>query len=144
MALRCEVAGEEERISAESLRLNLNSSLARFSTDLRARYPRPSGSAGPLDHPEEPTRDNEFERRIGRLPAEIGLLLALIGIAGILLPGPVGSPFLLAGGLVLWPKAFGRVEGWFERRFPGLHREGVAQIERYLFDLERRYPGSIR
>jgi hypothetical protein len=34
------------------------------------------------------------------------------------------------------------VEGWFRRRFPSIHRKGRGQIERFLSDLERRYPGS--
>ena len=122
----------------------VNSPIGRFLTDLRGRYPAPSGPAPQPIAPVEAPRDAEFERRLGRLPREIGALLIVIGVAGLLLPGPVGSPFVLAGGLVLWPKGFGKVEGWFERRFPGLHREGVAQIDRYLTDLERRYPGSVQ
>lgn len=97
-----------------------------------------------LQHDEKDPRDIEFERRLSRLPPELGILLMVVGVAGVLLPGPVGTPFLLAGGLVLWPKGFGAVETWFERRFPGMHRTGMAQIERYLADLERRYPGSVR
>jgi hypothetical protein len=81
--------------------------------------------------------------RLERLPPEIGALLMVVGIAGLLLPGPVGSPFFIAGGVALWPAAFGRVEGWFQRRFPVVHRTGMEQIERYLADLERRYPGSL-
>jgi hypothetical protein len=82
-------------------------------------------------------------RRLERLPPEIGALLMVVGIAGMLLPGPVGTPFVLVGGVALWPAAFGRVENWFERRFPGVHRTGMEQIIRYLDDLERRYPGSL-
>jgi hypothetical protein len=81
--------------------------------------------------------------RLERLPPEIGALLMVVGIAGLLLPGPVGSPFFIAGGVALWPAAFGRVESWFQRRFPVVHRNGVEQIERYLDDLEKRFPGSL-
>src|SRR4051812_37602481 len=116
--------------------------VTRFLGDLRNRYPDPN--APQARKPEDVSPTEQFERRLERLPREIGALLIVIGVAGLLLPGPVGSPFVLAGGLVLWPKGFGRVEGWFARRFPRLHREGMAQIERYLDDLERRYPGSIR
>lgn len=118
---------------------------ARLLADVRRRYPSPGGA--PLSGRVAALRagrSTEFERRLGSLPPEIGTLLIVVGIAGLMLPGPVGSPFVLAGGLVLWPKGFGRVEGWFERRFPAMHREGVTQIERYLTDLERRYPGSVR
>jgi hypothetical protein len=81
--------------------------------------------------------------RLERLPPEIGALLMVVGIAGLLLPGPVGSPFFIAGGVALWPAAFGRVEGWFRRRFPNAHRTGMEQMVRYLADLERRYPGCL-
>jgi hypothetical protein len=81
--------------------------------------------------------------RVERLPPEVGVLLMVVGVAGLLLPGPVGSPFFIAGGVALWPAAFGRVEGWFQRKFPVIHRNGMEQMERYLADLERRYPGSL-
>jgi len=82
-------------------------------------------------------------RKLEALPPEIGALLVLIGILGLLLPGPVGSPFVIAGGVALWPRAFGKVDDWFERRFPRAHRGGMRQIERYLADMEKRYPGTI-
>src|SRR3954454_12514168 len=81
--------------------------------------------------------------QVDRLPPDVGALLMVVGIAGLLLPGPVGSPFFIAGGVALWPAAFGRVESWFQRRFPVVHRNGVEQIERYLDDLEKRFPGSL-
>jgi hypothetical protein len=86
---------------------------------------------------------SEDAARVERLPPEIGVLLMVVGIAGLLLPGPVGSPFFIAGGVALWPAAFGRVEGWFQRKFPVIHRNGMEQMERYLADLERRYPGPL-
>ena len=74
------------------------------------------------------------------VPKELGVLLVVGGIGGLLLPGPVGSPFLILGGVILWPAAFGRVEKCFERRFPRLHKQGMTQIARFVTDLERRYP----
>lgn len=78
--------------------------------------------------------------RIKHLPKEVGVLLLVAGIGGLLLPGPVGTPFVLMAAVVLWPSAFERVELLFERRCPKMHRSGVRQIRRYLTDLERRYP----
>jgi hypothetical protein len=82
--------------------------------------------------------------RLKRLPPEVGVLLLIVGTAGILLPGPVGSPFLVAGGVALWPAGFRRVESWFQRVAPRMFEAGVNQIEQFLADLERRYPGSLR
>jgi hypothetical protein len=74
------------------------------------------------------------------VPKELGILLVVGGIGGLLLPGPVGSPFLILGGVILWPAAFSRVEKCFEKRFPRLHKQGMMQITRFVTDLERRYP----
>jgi hypothetical protein len=79
--------------------------------------------------------------KIKHLPKEVGVMLMTAGIVGFILPGP-GTPAIIAGGLVLWPKAFGKLESWFERRYPRLHRNGMQQINRFLDDLEKRYPHS--
>jgi hypothetical protein len=80
--------------------------------------------------------------QIEALPKEVGVLLVTVGLLGLALPGPIGSPVLIAGGLVLWPKGFRRVARAFERRFPRVHQSGFRQIRRYLTDLERRYPST--
>jgi hypothetical protein len=79
-------------------------------------------------------------RRIRNMPTEVGVLLIVSGIGGILLPGPVGTPFLVLGCLMLWPKAFHGVGICLESHFPKMHHHGVTQINRFLDDLERRYP----
>lgn len=96
----------------------------------------------PACDPESCTKDATAADagRVRQLPKEVGVLLVTAGIGGLILPGPVGSPFLIAGCVILWPKAFARVETFFERKFPRMHREGVKQMRRYLNDLERRYP----
>jgi hypothetical protein len=88
----------------------------------------------------DPAGVAEETPRIGSAPKELGVLLVVAGIAGLLLPGPVGTPFLLAGGVILWPAAFKRAETCFHKRFPRFHREGVIQMNRFINDLERRYP----
>jgi hypothetical protein len=92
-----------------------------------------AGSPGPAE-------DTEW---VKALPKEVGVLLLVVGIGGLLLPGPVGSPFFILGGVVLWPRVFARLEVGFARRFPNVHRAGVHQIKRYLSDLERRYPSQV-
>ncbi len=83
---------------------------------------------------------DETETRIKELPKEVGVMLVSVGVMGVVLPGILGAPALVAGGLVLWPEAFGKVEGWFRGRHPSLHRRGMRQIGRYLDDMQRRFP----
>lgn len=77
---------------------------------------------------------------IGVLPCEVGILLIAAGLGGILLPGPIGSPFLLLGAVTLSPRLFTKLEIRFRKRFPRMHQRGTRQIKRFLADLERRYP----
>ena len=74
------------------------------------------------------------------LPREVGVMLLSVGVLGVVLPGVMGAPALVAGGLVLWPKAFRPVESWFARQSPSLHRKGMRQIGRFLTDLGNRFP----
>jgi hypothetical protein len=90
----------------------------------------------------DPDVDAAYTHRIEDLPKEVGVMLLTVGVLGMALPGVVGGPALIAGGLVLWPKTFGRVESWFEKRFPKAHRHSLQQINRYLDDLEKRFPES--
>lgn len=99
-----------------------------------ATVPQPVESAGETA-PEAPAG------LAASLPKELGVMLVSAGVIGVVLPGP-GAPALVAGGLILWPEGFGRVERWFQRRFPQAHRQGMGHINRFLSDLERRYPGS--
>ena len=77
--------------------------------------------------------------KIKDLPKEVGVMLITAGIVGFILPGP-GAPAIIAGGLVLWPQAFGKLESWLERAHPTVHRKGMQQINRFLNDLQKRYP----
>ena len=73
---------------------------------------------------------------------DVGTLLIVSGIAGILLPGPVGTPLLILGCVMIWPKAFEQVDRFFAKRFPWAHHLGAVQSARFLSDLDRRYPAS--
>jgi hypothetical protein len=84
----------------------------------------------------------EEVQRIKQMPKEVGVLLVVAGLGGLMLPGPFGTPFLAVGGVVLWPKAFEKVEAALARKFPKTHEQGVRLIVRFLADLERRYPAS--
>jgi hypothetical protein len=101
-----------------------------------------------VDEPDQlpATRDGhgdgqaEHLRPIHEMPREVGVLLLVAGIGGLLLPGPVGSPLVVMGGVILWPRAFKGLEAWLERRFPKLHHQSMRQVTRLLDDLDRRYP----
>ncbi len=100
--------------------------------------------AAEVDPPAEPTipvsEEEVVLRQIRNLPPELAVLLLSVGVLGFILPGIIGTPALIAGGLALWPKAFGRAESWFEKRHPSVHRQSLHQMGRFLADLERRYP----
>lgn len=91
--------------------------------------------------PASPPLEEPSPGLAGTLPKDLGVMLVSAGVIGVVLPGP-GVPALVAGGLVLWPGAFGKAEQWFQKRFPEAHRQGMGHIHRFLSDLERRYPGA--
>lgn len=96
--------------------------------------------------PDQPTPASAAEDPpvdIKNLPREVGVMLLTAGIVGFILPGP-GTPAIIAGGIALWPNAFGKVETWFSRRYPLTHKKGMQQIGRFLNDLEKRYPNSTK
>lgn len=98
------------------------------------------GEPPDADRPEPAPEDEAAMKRIKDLPPEVGVMLLTVGALGFVLPGVVGAPAAIAGGLVLWPKRFAPIESWLERRFPQLHKQSLQQINRYLDDLEGRYP----
>ncbi len=83
-------------------------------------------------------------RKLEDLPKEFGVMLMSVGALGLVLPAMAGAPAIVAGGLVLWPRTFGKLERWLERRYPGAYHQGMRQIGRYLDDFERRFPDSTR
>jgi hypothetical protein len=97
-------------------------------------------AGGTAEHGARPDAESELDQRLRTMPREVGVLLVTIGVMGIALPGLVGTPALLAGGLLLWPRGFRCVDGWLRRRCPTIHRHGSDQLVRYLDDMERRYP----
>ena len=101
----------------------------------------PSPASVPeLDLEQTGTQSPQVDK-IKPVPKEVGVMLITAGIVGVILPGP-GVPAIIAGGLALWPDAFGKLESWLVRRNSGLHRKSVKQINRFLDDLEKRYPNS--
>lgn len=95
----------------------------------------------PLHRPDDASQ--AFDERLARLPREVGVLLLTIGVLGVALPGLAGTPALLAGGLMLWPRGFRAANAWLSRRCPRIHGKSLEQLMRYLDDMERRYPTAI-
>jgi hypothetical protein len=87
-----------------------------------------SGKAAPLSAFHELT-----PVRVERLPKEAGWLLITAGVVGLVVPGVIGTPFLLAGAVVLTPGGSKLLSRW-------AGHSAMRQIGRFLDDLERRYP----
>jgi hypothetical protein len=68
-----------------------------------------------------------------QLPKEAGWLLITAGVVGLVVPGVLGTPFLLAGVLVLIPGGTKLLSRW-------ANPSAMRQIGRFLDSLERRYP----
>jgi hypothetical protein len=71
--------------------------------------------------------------RVDELPKEAGWLLITAGVVGLIVPGVLGTPFLLAGAVVLAPGGSRLLSRW-------AGHSAMRQIGRFLDDLERRYP----
>ena len=103
-------------------------------------------ATNPTPHETQPaaaTDDQAAEhtrQRLRSLPPEVGAVLVTVGIAGLIIPGPFGTPFILAGGLVLAPRYFHRAELWVQKRFPNMHRAGRRRLDRFIADFDRRFP----
>jgi len=81
-------------------------------------------------------------QRIRQLPPEVGAVLLSVGLVGMIVPGPVGTPLILAGGLVLIPSVFGRLECWLYKKFPKSHKVGMQYVDRFIDDYEKRFPAG--
>jgi hypothetical protein len=71
--------------------------------------------------------------RVEQLPKEAGWLLITAGVVGLVVPGVLGTPFLLAGAVVLVPGGSKLLSRW-------AGHSAMRQIGRFLDDLGRRYP----
>jgi hypothetical protein len=84
--------------------------------------------------------DEEVVERVEHLNRSVGWLLVSAGIVGIIVPGVLGTPFLIMGGLALWPGNRKTVERWRKGHSPKMFHGSMKQINRFLDDLEKRYP----
>lgn len=84
--------------------------------------------------------DEEVVERMEHLNRGVGWILVSAGIVGMVVPGVLGFPFLIMGGLALWPGNREYVERWRQGHSPKAFHGAMKQINRFLDDLEKRYP----
>lgn len=102
---------------------------------------RPHTVAHLADRPvETAASDQEIATRLAELPREAGWLLITAGTLGVVVPGIIGTPFLVAGAVALAPGGHTLMSRWAGRNPPKLVRSAMRQMERFLDDLDRRYP----
>jgi hypothetical protein len=61
-------------------------------------------------------------------------------VVGLAVPGILGTPFLLAGAIVVVPGGPKLLSRWLSRHPPKIVHSAMRQISRFIDDLERRYP----
>ncbi len=84
--------------------------------------------------------DQETADRIRKLPKDVGWLLITAGLLGLALPGVIGTPLLILGSLMVWPSSQKKAGQWLSGQSPKVFQGSMKQINRFLDDLERRYP----
>ena len=104
-----------------------------------AQEPRAAGQAGAVT-PAGHGTDRQTVLRIEQLPREAGWMLVTAGTVGLLVPGFLGTPFLFAGAFILVPGGSRLLARWAGSNPPKFVHSAMRQINRFLDDLERRYP----
>jgi len=89
-----------------------------------------------------PSPEEILQKRIEHLPKDVGVMLLTVGFAGFVLPGILGLPFLLAGGVIMMPNTTRTLTRKLGMDKPEQNEFAVKQITRFLDDLDRRYPGQ--
>jgi hypothetical protein len=84
--------------------------------------------------------DEQLMHRIEKLPREAGWALVTAGVIGLIAPGVVGFPFVVAGAVVLTPGGPRKLAHWASRKPRKYAHAALRQICRLVDDLERRYP----
>jgi hypothetical protein len=93
-----------------------------------------------IDAQREAQEDEEVVERVEHLNKGVGWVLISAGIIGLVVPGVLGTPFLIMGALALWPGNRKTVERWRKGHSPKIFHGSMKQINRFLDDLEKRYP----
>jgi hypothetical protein len=86
----------------------------------------------------EPLSRKDALSRIEKLPRDVGWMLLTGGLMSEVVMGL--PPFWVLGILILYPQIGGSLAGFLERKAPGVLSASLDFVDRYLDDLERRYP----
>lgn len=76
--------------------------------------------------------------RIEKLPRDVGWMLLAGGLMSEVVMGL--PPFWVIGILILYPQIAAPLTGFLDRKAPGALSRSLDFVDRYLDDLERRYP----
>jgi len=90
--------------------------------------------------PKQRSEDLALTAKIEQLPRDVGWLLIGVGVLGLILPGVIGFPFVIAGTVVVTARRPMRLTRWIGCNPPKLVQRGLRQVGRMLDDLETRYP----
>src|SRR5260370_42378452 len=105
-----------------------------------AKRPVAASSRVPRQTQAGPAVDEQVMRRIEEFPREAGWVLVTAGVIGVIVPGIIGVPFLVAGAFVLTPAGPRALSRWAGRKPRKFAHSALRQICRLLDDLEHRYP----
>jgi hypothetical protein len=105
-----------------------------------ARFPVATSSLAQRPTQARSAIDQQLIRRIAELPQEAGWALLTAGVIGVIAPGIIGLPFLVAGAFVLTPGGPRMLSRWAGRKPRKFAHSTLRQICRLLDDLEHRYP----
>jgi hypothetical protein len=84
--------------------------------------------------------------KLAKMPPLIGVLVLTAGVVGVVLPGMLGTPLVVTGGMMLAPHvpALEKADRWIQRRFPAIRAESLRFAHRFMIDFENRYPSNKR
>jgi hypothetical protein len=89
---------------------------------------------------EHARKGDEVIGKIKQLPKAAGVVLVTAGVSGLIIPGLIGWPLLFAGGIVLAPKTFGKLDESLKEHLPQFRRGSARTLGRFFSDMEKRYP----
>jgi len=101
----------------------------------------PDVTPGAAPEAETPPTDTTLER-LKKLPPSVGAALIVAGVVIMPLPGPFGTPLVLAGCLTLAPRTFGKLNDYSHKWFPKARSQANQILDRFLDDMEKRYPSK--